>query len=521
MIFRIQSFKQAAFWSTAIGMFSQGLALLFGMLMAALFGAQESTDVLYYCLGVFALLSALVQQVNVTVLVPETMRRREQTGDTDAMAFINRFLAAFLVITLLATGLMLVRPVAVLASISRFPAEVLEQNRNLMLWLVLAFPLQMVAQLLLDILVSYRFLTLPAALSCVGRVINVVFVLVFWRRWGVVSAAIGMATGFGLQILINAVFLSRVIQWRWTAWCTRIGGGVYRNILWTELGTLAATAASYLPIFLFTGFSAGAMTALNYAQRMGRVPMDMLTTQFASVTAVKFNELMARRQESELNMAFGRIARVVLFILAPLAVMMALTGFDLISILFGRGKFQGESLRLASLLFSVFVLNLPLTGIMTVLARYLVARQAIRYGVLWQVFSNGLNLAVVALSVGWWGPLGYPLGLCIHLLAYMLIISVSAVRRFPGIPLVLVWRSFAATTVACGLASLPAAGFRAWAGDDLGTWAAGMGTILIFGAVYGAGLYLFPADRMARDYCCNLVRALFRRLAITNGGTVA
>ena len=513
MIFRIQSFKQAAFWSAAIGAFSQGLALLFGMLMAAFFGAQESTDVLYYCLGVFALLSALVQQVNVTVLVPETMRRREQAGEADAMAFINRFLAAFLAITLVVTGLMLVRPAAVLTVISRFPPGVLEQNRGLVLWLVLAFPLQMVAQLLLDILVSYRFLTLPAVLSCVGRVINVVFVLVFWRRWGVVSAAMGMAVGFGLQILVNAGFLALAIRWRWTAWRTRIGGEVYRNILWTELGTLAATAASYLPLFLFTGFSAGAMTALNYAQRMSRVPLDMLTAQFSSVTAVKFNELMARRQEAELNAAFGRIVRVVLFILVPLAVLMAMIGFDLISILFGRGKFQGEALRLAGLLFSVFVLNLPLTGFMTVLARYLVARQAIRFGVLWQIFSNGLNLAVVALSVWWWGPLGYPVGLCLHLLVYMLIITGSAVRRFPGIPLGPVWRAFGATAVACGLAALPAAGFRTWAGADLGPWTMGAGTVLIFGAAYGASLIVCPVDRMARDYCWDLVRSARRKFA--------
>ena len=95
MDFRIQSFKQAAFWSTAINAFSQGLALVFSMVMAAVFGARESTDILYYCLGIFALISGLFQAANVNVLIPETMRRRHQTGEADAMAFINRFFAAF------------------------------------------------------------------------------------------------------------------------------------------------------------------------------------------------------------------------------------------------------------------------------------------------------------------------------------------------------------------------------------------------------------------------------------------
>ena len=95
MDLRIRSFRQAAFWSTAINAFSQLLSLVFSMVMAAVFGAQESTDVLYYCIGVFALLSGMFQAINVSVLVPETMRRRHQIGELDAMAFINRFFAAF------------------------------------------------------------------------------------------------------------------------------------------------------------------------------------------------------------------------------------------------------------------------------------------------------------------------------------------------------------------------------------------------------------------------------------------
>jgi len=505
---RIQSFKQAAFWSTAIGGFSQGLALLFGMLMAAIFGAQDSTDVLYYCLGVFALLSSLIQQVNVSVLVPETMRRREQTGEADAMAFINRFLAVFGVIILMVTGLILLHPAAVLTTISRFSIEILNQQHLLVRWLVIAFPLQMIAQLLLDILVSYRFLTLPAMLSCVGRVINIVFVLIFHQRWGVASAAMGMVVGFGVQILVNGWLLKRLIQWQWRAWRTRIGGQVYQNILWVELGTAASVLARYLPLYLFSGFSAGALTALNYAQRMSRVPMTLLTSQFSSVTAVKFNELMARKQGEELDLSFGRIARIAIFILFPLSILMSLVGFDMISILFGRGKFQGEALHMTALMFSIFVLNLPLTGFMTVLARFLVARQAIRYGVLWQIFSNGLNIVVVLLSVRYWGAIGYPIGLCIHLFLYMLIISLSVARHFPGLPLGSVWHSFVITGVTCGIVGVPVVFFRIWMGAGLSPWLMGLGSVLIYGLGYGICLLFWPPDRMARDYYMNLLVAM-------------
>jgi putative peptidoglycan lipid II flippase len=515
MIFRIQSFKQAAFWSTAIGAFGQGLALLFGMLMAACFGAQESTDVFYYCLGVFGLLTALIQQINMAVLVPETMRRREQTGEADAMAFINRFFAVFCLVALALTALILVRPATVLTAISRFPAGMLEREHRVVFWLAISFPLQMVAQLLLDILVSYRFLALPAVLSCMGRLINIGFVLGFHREWGVLSAAAGMVIGFGLQVLVNAWILRRAIHWRWTVWRTRIGGVVYRNILWTELGTVAAVLAGYLPLFLFTGFSAGAVTALNYAQRLSRVPLEVLTSQFSSVMAVKFNEQMARCQETEMSESFGRLARLGLFILMPLGVWMAVTGPDWVTILFGRGKFQGEALRLAALMFSIFVLNLPLTGVLTVMSRFLIARQAIRYGVLWQVFSCALNMAVVALAVHFWGPVGFPVGSCVHLLLYLLIISASMARRYPRLPLGAVWRSFLVTATACAGAGGAVVFLRVNWGMGLSSWALCAGSTAAFACLYGAWLWLWPPDRMALRYFLETAGTM--RLKAMNG----
>jgi putative peptidoglycan lipid II flippase len=512
MRLRVQSFRQAAFWSTAIGALGQALSLLFGMLMAAYFGAQDSTDVLYYCIGTFALVATLIQQVNVSVLVPETMRRREQTGERDAMAFINRFFLFFSALILLATGLMLLHPSGVLTTVSRFPVELLERNRPLVLWLVISFPLYMISQLLLDVLVSYRFLTLPVVLSCVGRLINIAFVLAFHRRLGVVSAAMGMAVGFGLQIAVNAWMLERAVDWQWGAWRTRIGGNVYRNVLWSELGTVAMALASYLPLYLFSGFSAGVLTALNYAQRMGRVPMDLLTTQFSAVAGVKFNELMARREEDELNASFGRLARVAGFALVPLGVWLALVGHDVISLLFGRGKFEGEALQLTSLLFSVWVLNLPMTGFMTMLTRYLVARQAIRYGVLWQIFSNALNAAIVVLCIRRWGVVGYPVGLCIHMLAYMAIITFSMSRRYAGIPFGAVWRSFAATSAGAVLLALPVAGFRAWAGGRLSPLPLGLATTALYALPYATWLWLWPPDRMARAYCLGIAASAASRL---------
>ena len=360
MIFRIQSFKQAAFWSTAINAFGQGLSLVFSMLMAATFGAQESTDVLYYCIGVFALLSGMFQAVNVSVLVPETMRRRVQTGESDAMAFINRFFAVFALLILGLTAWILWNPAGAMTLISRFSAEALERNSRLVFWLLATLPLQMAAQLLLDVLVSYKFLSLPAALSCVNRVLNIGFVLLFHRQLGVISVAMGMLLGFGLQVLLNVYLLRHAIHWHPFAWKTRIGGTVYRNIAWTEIGTVASTLAGYLPLFLFSGFSAGALTAMNYAQKLSAVPTQLLTSQISNVAGIKFNEMAAKKELGDMASSFDRLCRLLVFGLMPLAFGLMLVRHEVVDILFGRGDFGPSVVAQVATLFGVLIFVLPL-----------------------------------------------------------------------------------------------------------------------------------------------------------------
>lgn len=512
MIFRIQSFKQAAFWSTVINAFSQGLALVFGMVMAAVFGAQESTDVLYYCLGIFALLSGLFQAVNVNVLIPETMRRRHQAGEADAMAFINRFFSVFVLIILVLTAWILSNPVGTLTLISRFSEEALQRNSRLVFWMLVTMPLQMMAQLLLDVLVSYRFLTLPATLSCVSRVINILFVWLFHRQLGVISMALGLLLGLGFQILLNVSLLRRAIRWNPFAWKTRIGGTVYRNIAWTELGTLASTLAGYLPLFLFSGFSAGALTALNYAQRLYAVPTQLFTSQVSSVAGIKFNELAARMQLDEMTGAFIRLCRALIFILVPLACGLMLVSHQAVDILFGRGDFGPTAVSEVAKIFSVLILVLPLEAMNTMVARFFIARQAIPQALPLQLLGALLNAGMVFLFVHFWGSIGFPVGVMAFWILYFLVLSVVMARIFKGVSLWPVLGSWVRTMVACGGVSAATWCMTRWISwqDRGGGWSSAL-TLAIFAGLYAGLLALFPPDRHAMQYGLSILRQARQR----------
>ncbi len=512
MDLRIRSFRQAAFWSTAINAFSQLLSLVFSMVMAAVFGAQESTDVLYYCIGVFALLSGMFQAVNVSVLVPETMRRRHQIGELDAMAFINRFFAAFALLIAGLTAWILWNPAGTMTLISRFSAEALERNSRLVFWLLATLPLQMAAQLLLDVLVSYKFLTLPAALSCVNRILNVAFVWLFHRQLGVLSVALGMLLGFGLQVLFNLYLLKHIIQWNPFAWKTRVGGSVYRNIVWTEIGTLAGTLAGYLPLFLFSGFSAGALTAMNYAQKLSAVPTQLLTSQISNVVGIKFNELAAKRELGDMACSFDQLCRLLVFGLMPLAFGLMLVRHEVVDILFGRGDFGPSVVAQVATLFGVLIFVLPLVAMNTMVSRYFVARQAILQALPFQLLGGLLNAGMVFLCVSRWGVIGYPVGTLFFWILYFLILAFAMPRLFPCVTLWPTLGSLARTVGMGGAVASVVWGIAQWMGFwAWSPWLSAFASIFLFAGLYVAMLMVFSPDRDALQYGLSIWRQFQRR----------
>ena len=311
------SFRRATAWSIAVNAVSQVLSLGFSMLMANFFGAGEATDILYCCIGLVAIAGGIVQVANVNVLIPETMRRRVAAGERDSMAFANRFLALFLAVILVVGLLFLAFSVPLLRAWTRFPPSALAANRPILFWMGLAFPLQLASQLLLDILVSYRFLVLPASLACAGRLVNILFVLFFHARLGVVSVAAGLACGSAAQLACNVWLLFRVVGWR-LAWRTEIGSPVWRNLGWAEFGNVVAAAAGYFPVYLFSGIGSGWLTALTYAQRLNGVPTELVTQQ-VSAAGTDVGDLRLASRWDEENKRFNFLVDNTLQGMNPLA----------------------------------------------------------------------------------------------------------------------------------------------------------------------------------------------------------
>ncbi|HLA53904.1 MAG TPA: lipid II flippase MurJ, partial [Flavitalea sp.] len=105
----------------------------------------------------------------------------------------------------------------------------------------------------------------------------------------------------------------------------------------------------------------------------------------------------------------------------------------IISTLFKRGSFDIKSVEVSASLLKYLALSLPFTAIISIASNLYMSAQQIKIPILYQIFSNVIQVALIGLSVSWAGYIGYPIALLTMSILNVLVIYLFFTRLFPFI----------------------------------------------------------------------------------------
>ncbi len=374
---RKESYRRGSVKSTLLQVVAQGLAFVFNMVMAACFGAIVATDVFNYCVTTFTMVAGFMLALDTAVLIPEAMRRRIQESEESSMQFLNFFMALFLLVTGVISALAMWQPIGFLTAISQFDPAALAANREIILWVIPVFALQLLAQYTNSILVSYKFFSLPAMWGVFSRVLNIVYVLCFYRRLGVVALAQSLILGLLLQVGVAFWLMRRHLGWKFRFRWPCIHLSVWRNIAYTELGVLVVTLALFSPVLMASAAPEGFVTAMNYALKLSQVPEYLLSTQITLIVGIKLNELASKRDGIEFGRFYERMAGFMFWCCTPLTFILYAAAPDGLRILLLRGAYTEEALQITVALFQGLIVAFPAIIYNALLLQALAARQKV------------------------------------------------------------------------------------------------------------------------------------------------
>jgi putative peptidoglycan lipid II flippase len=260
---------------------------------------------------------------------------------------------------------------------------------------------------------AHRRFVAPAAIYVVYNAAIITAMFVLGARWGVRAAAVGVAVGGALMVAIQLPFLLRRLLRRPTAPETAAAAGEASRhtmnlalIVTVLLFALCRQSQVLIERFLASSLPAGAISHLNYAQKVAQMPMVlalMLCTVTFPVVAQALAEGDTERARDRVEGDLRAVSSVVL--LGTAAVVACAP--QLVHVLFQRGAFTAQDAAATATVMRVYAIGLLGHALVGALVRsYFAAGRPNWYPVAAMTAGLVATSWIGAVTAGSWGVLG-------------------------------------------------------------------------------------------------------------------
>ncbi|MFF8397277.1 murein biosynthesis integral membrane protein MurJ [Streptomyces sp. NPDC016172] len=260
---------------------------------------------------------------------------------------------------------------------------------------------------------AHRRFVAPAAIYVAYNAAIITAMLVLGARWGVRAAAIGVAVGGALMVVTQLPSLLRRLHGTPTAPETAAAAGeVSRRtmelalIVTVLLFALCRQSQVLIERYLASSLPAGAISHLNYAQKVAQMPM-VLALMLCTVTFPVVSQALAQGDTERARDRVERDLRAVAsFVLLGTAAVVACAP-QLIHILFQRGAFTAQDTAATAAVMRVYALGLLGHTLVGALVRsYFSAGRPTWYPVAAMAAGLAATSWIGTATAGSWGVLG-------------------------------------------------------------------------------------------------------------------
>ncbi len=319
------------------------------MVVAAVFGATADTDLVTLAQGFVGNAQYVLTQVLLTAMVPIYVRLREEKPSSAGSFATDVLKSGTLVSGAVALVLFVCSPLlAKLLAPTYTPDMTARLSAYLRTFSWTLIPLVWMAAFHGALNANKRFI--PGQLERLYQSLIIMAMAMFFSaRLGVNALVIG----FWLYVLVStAITGAQARRYFLPSGANPLRSPHIRSLLAMIGPLLIGYGAIYVnqivDKILISGLESGAVTAVGYASTL----TDLISTLIASLCAVLYShmtEAIAQGKPEAAAQLAQRSALILTLVLLPVTVITVCRAEDLISLLYGRGAFGAEEVRLSAL----------------------------------------------------------------------------------------------------------------------------------------------------------------------------
>ncbi|MDB5047012.1 MAG: putative rane protein putative virulence factor [Fibrobacteres bacterium] len=415
-----ESIKRGVSYSIALSLLARALGFVLQFCITYYFGAKGSTDAFFWCMTLVISFSALITSIDSAVVIPHGIHLLNAEGKEPMRLFLVTVMKGYLGVSLAATLLLVCFPGTMAGWLSRFDAQIIGENLRIirLTWLVL--PVLTASALLSDTFGIYKMFSVTIAIEALKSLMSLLVFLAL-RPWlGGEAMAWGFLAGCILQLLLLIAVMKNRMGWLFGLAGGIVPRAVRANIGITLLGQLSAFLFSLSISYLLSGFATGIYSSMNYGSSLVNLIQLVFTAKISYVVGIFFMDLYSQKKTGELNFLFLRYLRPALLALLFAIPLLIHFSDDLVSLAFERGSFGHDDVLVTSRFFRLLLLSLPFILIDGFVTQLIFAAKKVGSGFYLQLGYNFANILVIWFLVGRMGYVGYPIGLLIVRILYLL-----------------------------------------------------------------------------------------------------
>lgn len=346
------SFFKTVFSVTGVIVIAKLLGFVKQLLMASVFGATLSTDLITLSQDFIGNTQYLLVQVLLSSFTAVYIRTREEEGDGVAAAFYTDTLRALSLLVCIVCALIFVfaAPLARVLAPSYGAAQSAQLARYLRLFAPVLLLYAWLAILRAGL--NARALFVPGELTpAIQSVLFILCIALLAPRLGVDA----LAVGFWAAAIVNTLFLFLLSRGQ----LGRTRGNPFRSptvraLLRMALPLLVGQGAIYVnqmvDKILISGLEAGAVTAIAYAAVLGTLITTFITA-FCSILFTRVVEHAALGHDAAAAELTQTAALLLTALFLPVTLLSVYCAQDVVAIVYGRGAYgaQGVAMTAAGL----------------------------------------------------------------------------------------------------------------------------------------------------------------------------
>jgi len=235
----------------------------------------------------------------------------------------------------------------------------------------------------------------------------ILFILLFHRSLGLYSLGWGIIFGGIIQLLFLLPFIYHLFQNRTLAFtyqpvlkmASPVNKKYYAQITPITIDVILSKISEVVSQFLASSLMIGAISYLSYALLIFRLPFSLISQAINSVILKEFSERVALFDKKKAKQLFEDGININVFLLLPISILMLILAQPLVIVVFKRGQFNLEDVRMTALALRFFAVGLVGWGIHAFSTRIFSARIDIKTSVFLNFFMLSCNIGLAILLV--------------------------------------------------------------------------------------------------------------------------